>query len=133
VAFLADVGLSVGDNYTGNGGDLRVLQWNGTSWSSPAFSFNAANNEVWVAGLTNLSAFVVARLSAPPLSIQTGAHGFNLQFTPFANLSYTLQRSTNLVTWTPLTTVTPSSEQPLTLQDPAPPANQAFYRLLVNP
>jgi hypothetical protein len=86
-----------------------------------------------VAGLTNLSAFVVAQLSAPPLHIQAGGNGFNFQFTPFANVSYTLQRSTDLLTWTPITTITPASEQTVTLQDPAPPASQAFYRLVVNP
>jgi hypothetical protein len=133
VAISADVGLSAGSNYTGNGGDLHVLQWNGTSWSSPAFSFNATNHEVWVAALTNLSAFVVARLSPPPLQIQTGAQGWSFQFTPFANLSYELERSPDLVNWTAVTTVTPASAQPVTLQDPSPPPSQGFYRLLVNP
>jgi hypothetical protein len=133
VSYLADVGLSVGENYTGNGSDLRVLQWNGTNWIAPAFSFDPANNEVWVAGLTNLSAFVVAQLSAPTLSMQASAEGFHIQFTPFANLSYTLQRSLDLVTWTLVTKVTPASEQVLTLQDAAPPSSQAFYRLQVNP
>jgi hypothetical protein len=133
LTLLADVGLSAGVNYTGNGGDLRVLQLNGASWSAPAFSFNAANNEVWVAGLTNFSAFIVAQISAPPLSIQAGANGFNFQFTPFANLSYTLQRSTDLVTWTSISTNTPASEQPVTFLDPAPPASQGFYRLVVTP
>ena len=131
--FLADVGLSAGSNYTGDGSDLRVLQWNGASWSSLAFTFNAANGQAWVAGLTNLSAFVVARLSAPPISIQAGTNGWNFPFTPFANVSYTLQRSTDLATWTPVGTVTPTDEQSVTLQDSAPPAKQAFYRLQMKP
>jgi hypothetical protein len=133
LTFLVDVGLSVGTNYTGNGDDLRVLQWSGTNWSSPSFTVDAANNQVWVAGLTNTSAFVVAQLSPPPLGIQARGHQFNFQFTPFANLTYTLQRSTDFAHWTPVTTVTPPSEQPVTLQDPSPPAGHAFYRLLVNP
>jgi hypothetical protein len=133
LAFLAEVGLSAGVNYTGDGGDLRVLQWSGASWSAPAFSFSAANNQVSVAGLTNLSAFVVARISAPLLSIQAGVNGRHFQFTPFANVSYTLQRSTDLLNWTSILTNTPASEQPVTLQDPAPPASQAFYRLVLNP
>jgi hypothetical protein len=131
--FLAEVGLSTGSNYTGNGSDLRVLQWNGASWSSDAFSFSATNQQVWVAGLTNLSAFVVAQISAPVLSVQMGANGLSFQFTPFANLSYTLRRSTDLRAWTSIKTLTAPSEQPLTMQDPAPPASYAFYRLLVNP
>jgi hypothetical protein len=132
VSFAADVALSAGDNYTGNGSDLRVLQWNGACWNVQAFAFNAANNQVCVTGLTNLSAFVVSRLS-PQLSIQAGAGGFNIPLTPFANVTYTLQRSTDLVTWTSVNTNTPTSEQPVTLQDPNPPAGQAFYRLQVNP
>jgi hypothetical protein len=70
---------------------------------------------------------------SPQISIQEGAHGFNIPLTPFANVTYTLQRSTDLVNWTPACTITPTSEQPVTLQDPNPPANQAFYRLQVNP
>jgi hypothetical protein len=46
---------------------------------------------------------------------------------------YTLQRSTDLIHWTPVTTVTPASGQSLLLLDPDPPAGAAFYRLLINP
>jgi hypothetical protein len=132
VTLVANLAFSAGDNYNGNGSDLRVLQWNGVSWITQAFAFNAASNQVCVTGLTNLSAFVVSRLS-PQISIQADVNGFHFQFTPFANVSYTLQRSTDLVTWTPVITNMSASEQPVTLQDPAPPANQAFYRLQVNP
>jgi hypothetical protein len=132
VALVANVALSAGDNYNGNGSDLRVLQWNGAGWTTQAFTFDAASNQVKVAGLTNLSAFVISRLS-PPLTIQAGVNGFNFQFTPFANVSYTLQRSTDLVIWTPVITNTPASEQPVTLQDASPPDGQAFYRLFVKP
>ncbi len=133
VALLADVGLSVGTNYAGIGGDLRVLQWNGTNWISPAFSYDQASREAWVAGLTNLSAFVVAQLSPPALSIQKEADGVYFEFVPFAGLSYTLQRSTDLLSWTPIGTATAESEQSLTMEDAAPPAQAAFYRLRVNP
>jgi hypothetical protein len=112
---------------------LRVLQWNGAGWDSDAFTFNSTNNGVLAPGLTNLSAFIVAQLSAPPLTVQSGTNGLNIHFTPFANVSYTLQRSTNLLTWAPITTVAPNTEESLILQDPAPPPNQAFYRLLVKP
>jgi len=133
VALLADIGLSVGANYPGTGGDLRVLQWNGTNWISPSFIYDQANREVWVAGLANLSAFVVAQLSSPALSIQKGANGVYFEFVPFAGLSYTLQRATDLSSWTPIGTVTAESEQSLTMLDAAPPAQAAFYRLQVNP
>jgi hypothetical protein len=133
LTLLADVGLSVGTNYNGTGGDLRVLQWIGTNWTSPPISYDQASRQVWVAGLTNLSAFVVAQVSAPALSMQMNAQGARFDFVPFAGFSYTLQRSTNLVTWNAVATVTAQSEQVLTITDEAPPAVAAFYRLLVNP
>jgi hypothetical protein len=133
VALLADIGLSVGTHYAGTGGDLRVLQWNETNWISPAFGYDQASRAVWVAGLTNLSAFVVAQLSSPALSIQKEADGVYFAFVPFAGLSYALQRSTDLLSWTTIDTVTAESEQSLTIEDAAPPAQAAFYRLLINP
>jgi hypothetical protein len=132
VTYVADLVLSAGSNYHGNGSDLRVLQWNGTFWNAQPFTFNAAANQVCLTGLTNLSAFVVSQL-CPQICIQACSNGCNFQFTPFANVSYTLQRSLDLVTWTPVLTNCSASGQPVTLQDPAPPANQAFYRLLVSP
>ncbi|HEY3854980.1 MAG TPA: hypothetical protein VGO67_11345 [Verrucomicrobiae bacterium] len=128
---VADVGLSVGRNYVGAGGDLRVLQWSWTNWNTIPFTLAATNNEAWISSATNLSALVVTRMTPPVLSAQPNASGPSFQFTPFANVSYTLQRSTDLLTWTPVTTVTPVSVGNLILQDPSPPANQAFYRLLV--
>jgi hypothetical protein len=133
VAYQADIGLSVGTNYTGNGDDLCVLQWNGTNWCSPPFSFNAANQEVFVAGLTNLSAFVVTQLPRPELSIQASTPGNNFQFTPSLYLTYILERSLDLVTWSPVCTNTPANTQHVTLQDPAQPPSRAFYRLQVHP
>jgi hypothetical protein len=132
VTFAASVALRAGDNYTGNGGDLRVLQWNGACWNLLPFTYNAANNQVCVTGLTNLSAFVISQLSAQ-INIQACANEYNFRFVPFAGVSYTLQRSTDLVAWTPVSTITPASEQPVSLQDSAPPPNQAFYRLFMNP
>jgi hypothetical protein len=128
---VADVGLSVGGGYVGAGGDLRVLQWSGTNWNTVPFTLAATNNEAWVPGVTNLSAFVVTRMTPPSLSVQPGANGSSFQFTPFANVSYTLQRSTDLVTWAAVTTAKPATVGNLILQDPNPPVNQAFYRLLV--
>jgi len=132
VTYSANVALSAGDNYTGNGNDLRVLQWNGGSWNEEAFAYNAVSNQVIMTSLTNLSAFVVSRLS-PQLTPQGGANGLSIPLTPFANMTYTLQRSIDLVVWTSLPSVTPNTGQSLILQDPSPPASHAFYRLLINP
>ena len=132
VTFLADVGLRAGQNYTGNGSDLRVFQWNGTNWVLQTFIFNTTNNQAFVAGVTNFSAFVIAQIIPPQLSIQAGAGSHAFQFTPVPNCTHTLERSTNLVTWTPITAITPTNSQCVTLQDNTAPAEKAFYRLLIN-
>jgi hypothetical protein len=129
VNYVADIGLRAGDNYTGSGGDLRVYQWSGTNWTPRPFNFNSANNEVLVAGITSFSAFVVSQIVPPHLNIQTIMNGFTFQFTSVANCAHILERSTDLVTWKPLSTNTPSSTQPVTLQDTNAPKDKAFYRL----
>ncbi len=132
VDFVTSVAMSAGTNYTGDGSDLRVLQWNGASWSLQPSTYNAAGKQVNVTGLTNLSALVISRL-APQLSPQAGANGLTIPLIPFAKVTYTLQRSIDLLAWTPVSTITPASGQPLALQDPAPPSSHAYYRLLINP
>jgi hypothetical protein len=85
------------------------------------------------AGVTNFSAFVVSQIVPPQLNIQTIANGFAFKFSPVANCAHILERSTDLVTWTPILTNTPTSTQPIALQDTNVPVGEAFYRLLLNP
>jgi hypothetical protein len=125
--------LRAGDSYTGNGNDLRVFQWNSTNWTSQPFTFNPTNDEVLVAGITNFSAFVVSQIVPPQLSIQALTNGFAFQFTPVPNCAETLERSVNLLTWTPISTFTATNVQPITLQDTHAPAGKAFYRVQLNP
>ncbi|MGH7990403.1 MAG: hypothetical protein ACREDS_09480, partial [Limisphaerales bacterium] len=132
VNFLADISLRAGENYSGNGNDLRVYQWGGTNWNSQPFVFNATNDEVLVAGVTNFSAFVISQIIPPQLNIQTITNGFEFQFTPVANCANILERSTDLVNWTPIATNSPGSAQPITLQDANAPIDKAFYRILLN-
>lgn len=132
-AFQAAVGLYAGENYSGNGSDLRVYQWSGTNWSSQPFLYNPANNEAVVSDVTNFSAFVVSQIIPPQLSIQPISNGFSFTFVPVPNCVETLQRSDDLVTWTPVSTFTATNAQPMTLQDLNPPAAQAYYRLQLNP
>jgi hypothetical protein len=132
IAFQADVALSAGANYTGNGQDLRVFAWNGTNWNSQAFTFT--NNSAVLAGLTNVrQSLAIVQFIAPPLAApiapQLGTNGFTFQFTPVPNSSQTLERSTNLVDWTPVMTFTPTNAQPMTLVDTNAPAGKAFYRM----
>lgn len=133
VAFYADLGLSAGANYHGNGSDLRVAQWTGTNWLAQSFVFNPANHHVIVAGVTNLSAFVVSQIIPPQLKIQSGPNGFAFQFTPVANCPQTLERSTDFLTWAPVMTFTPTNATPVTLTDANAPTDKAFYRVRVNP
>jgi hypothetical protein len=133
VSLRATVGLRTGGNYSGSGNDLRVFQWENTNWLSQAFTYNASNQQVLVAGVTNFSAFVVSQIVPPSLNIQPIANGFSFQFTPVPNCPETLQRSTDLVTWTPIYTFTATNNQPVTLQDSDAPASKAFYRVQLNP
>lgn len=130
--YLADVALNAGTNYSGDGSDLRLLQWAGRAWTQEAFTFNSTNNQVCLTSVTNLSAFVITKLGAQ-LAIKPSGPGFNFTFTPFQNATYDLQRSTDLTNWASIGAVTSSNMQPLTLSDSAPPAAHAFYRLQLTP
>jgi hypothetical protein len=131
-ALQADIGLAVGQNYSGNGSDLRVYQWNCTNWTSQPFIFNPANDQVFVTDVTNFSAFVVSQIVPPNLSAQSFTNGFTFQFTPVANCPHVLERSTDLVNWISICTNTLPSAQPVTWQDTNAPQAKAFYRILLN-
>jgi hypothetical protein len=133
VTYTASVGLGAGNGYTGTGGDLRVFEWNCTNWTSEPFTYNAANNEVVVPGVTNFSAFVVSQIVPPVLTAVSATNGFVLQLTPVPNCPETLERSTNLVTWTSVLTFTATNAQPITLDDSNAPMDNAFYRVQLNP
>ncbi len=134
VAYSADVNLRLGKSYSGNGRDLRVYQWSGTNWSSQPFTFNTNSAEVYVAGVTNFSAFAVSQIIAPQLAIHSLTNGYSFQFVPVPNCPETLQRSADLVTWSSLgSTFTTTNAQPVILQDTNVPAGKAFYRLQLNP
>ncbi len=132
INYVADIGLRAGDNYTGSGGDLRVYQWCGTNWASQPFSFNPSNNEVLVSGMTNFSAFVVSQIVLPQLSIQAITNGFAFQFMPVADCTNILERSSDLITWTPVSTFTPACAHPVLLQYTNAPNDKAFYRVRLN-
>ena len=60
---------------------------------------------------------------------QTIGPVWQAQFTTRTNWLYTLERSADLKTWTPVSTTTNGNGSTLTLQDPHPPATQALYRV----
>jgi hypothetical protein len=134
VTYDASVGLYAGANYSGNGSDLRVFEWNCTNWVERPFTYSAADNEVAVAGVTNFSAFVVSQIVRPSLAIETLTNGYAFQFTPVPNCPETLECSTNLMgNWQSLCSFTATNAQPITLQDTDAPPGNAFYRLELNP
>jgi hypothetical protein len=127
------VGLRAGNGYNGTGSDLRVFEWNCTNWLSEPFTYNAANNEVTVPGITNFSAFVVSQIVPPVLTALSATNGFTLQLTPVPNCPETLERSTNLVTWTSVLMFTATNAKPVTLDDSNAATENAFYRVQLNP
>jgi hypothetical protein len=133
VTYAATVGLRAGNGYNGNGSDLRVFEWNCTNWLSQPFTYNAANNEVSVRGVTNFSAFVVSQIVPPALAAVSATNGFAFTLTPVPNCAETLVRSTDLKTWTPILTFTATNAQPITLEDSNAPEGKAFYRVQLNP
>jgi len=133
VAYMTQIGLGAGAGYAGNGGDLKVFQWNCTNWIAQPFTYNPAANQVIVAGVTNLSAFVVTQIIPPQLAIQTATNGITFSFKPVPNCPETLLRSTDLLSWQAVRTFTATNNQVMTLTDTNPPANRAFYRVSLNP
>lgn len=132
LGYDATVGLRAGDNYHGNGSDLRVFEWNGPNWISQPFTYDATNNEVAVPGVTNFSAFVISRIIPPTLAMETLSNGFAFQLTPVPNCPETIERSTNLETWTPILTFTATNAAPVVIDDSNAPAGDGFYRVQVN-
>ena len=133
VRYLADLVLHPAAGYSGTGSDLRLWQWAGTNWAAQAFTYNPANQEIQVTGVTAFSAYVVSQIIPPALRLQplTLSHGPTFAFSPVPNCQQALQRSADLITWTTVATVTPTNESPLSLQDNSAPAAKAFYRLVV--
>ena len=131
VILQADVGLRAGQNYSGNGNDLRVFQWQSTNWVSRPFTFEPTNNEVLVASVTNMSAFVISQIVPPQLTIQSVVNGYAFQFAPMPNCANILERSPDLVSWKPIGTNMPAGTQPIMLLDTNALAGKAFYRLLL--
>jgi hypothetical protein len=71
-------------------------------------------------------------LPPPPIQNLTGAFSnatWRVSFNNQTNWLYTLQRTTDLLTWSEVTTSNVVAGTVVTLTDPTPPANQAFYRV----
>jgi hypothetical protein len=133
VLYAATVGLRAGGDYSGNGSDLRVFEWNYTNWVSQSFTYNTTNNEAIIGGVTNFSAFVVSQIVPPTLAIESITNGYSFTLTPVPNCPETLLRSTNLYTWDSILMFTATNAQPITLEDSNAPMQKAFYRVQLSP
>lgn len=68
----------------------------------------------------------------PPVRNLTGVFSnglWQVQFGTYTNWSYTLERSTNLVSWSDASAATGGSGSALTLSDTGAPPDRAFYRV----
>jgi len=63
------------------------------------------------------------------LEIQVGVAQVELLYQGLAGLSYTLERSTNLLVWKQITNVSAAANGQVQFKDPSPPAVSAFYRV----
>jgi hypothetical protein len=129
VTFQVDLTLAAGENYSGNGDDLDVAQRISSNWVRRAFTFDSTNNNVVVAGITNLSAFVVIEVGSPQLSIKRNVGGFEIQFMPVPDWEHVLERTVDFSGWFPVANVTPTNNQLVVLEDNTPLPGSAFYRL----
>ena len=131
VNFTANLALSV-SSYTGTGGDLRLYSASGTNWVLQPAGYQATNQQVQATWLTNLTAFVVVQITAPALSLSALPGGGRLSFTAQPGLVHTVEYSTNLVNWLPVSSFTASNAQPVVITDTARSGTAAFYRVKVS-
>jgi len=129
LSFEADIALSVGTAYNEDGGDLCVLQRNGTNWTELPFTFDPSTSQVLLDDVGSFSVFVVTQLTAPPIQLLVAGGNVWIHYDPVAGQLHTLERSTNMTTWTAIDTFVATNSIPVNIPDSTPPQGQAFYRL----
>jgi len=127
--FNASLTFHIGAHYTADGSDLDAYSWNGTNWTRLAFNYDSIAKAVTLEHVTNSVALAVVQITTPSLAISRNGTGFQFQFIPVAHWVHTLERSTDLTTWSVIGEVTPTDTSATTLLDETPPADKAFYRL----
>jgi hypothetical protein len=129
VTFQADLRVSAGAGYAGNGADLDLLCWQGTNWQRVAFAYQASSNTVVATGVTNLSSVALVQVQPPRLTLVLHGSETDVRFVPVAGWMHTLERTTGFNGWSRVACITPTNGQLLALSDPNPPADHAFYRV----
>jgi hypothetical protein len=133
VGFQTDVRLGTGAEYQGDGTDLVLLHQIDTDWESVDFTYESATRSILAAGVSESSAYVLAKANRPQVEITRGLDGFGGPLTKAAfyaipGYKYTLERSVDLVHWDEV-----ASQSPLiagkTALNYGDSVNAAFYRL----
>jgi hypothetical protein len=81
-----------------------------------------------VAAASRMALMAVVPVDPPQLRVTTGRHSTTLSLRGTPDTRYALERSIDLMHWTPLTTLDSGPTGALEFADPVPPAVQAFYR-----
>ncbi|MGD0350048.1 MAG: hypothetical protein ABSB84_07015 [Verrucomicrobiota bacterium] len=107
--------------------DFQVDMFSISSYSSVGDDYDSVLAHGSVANL-------VVTLPPPAQNLTGGfSHGvWQVQFTDHTNWLYTLQRSTDFVSWADTSVTTNGNGTNLILQDPNAPADKAFYRVRAN-
>jgi hypothetical protein len=133
VVFLTTNGVPVGqlpplvlnsDNGFFDSDDFAVDTFSVSSYSSAGDDFDSVLAHGTVGN-------IVVTLP-PPAQNLTGAFSnsvWRVQFTDHINWLYTLERTTNFVSWTDASSTTNGNGTSLFLQDTNPPTEEAFYRV----
>jgi hypothetical protein len=104
--------------------DIQVDMFSISSYSSAGDDYDSV--------LAHGSVANIVITVPPPAQNVTGAFSngvWQVQFTDHLNWLYTLQRTTNLVSWVDISTATSGNGTNLFLPDNNPPPNNAFYRV----
>jgi hypothetical protein len=133
VVFLTTNGVSVGqlpplvlnsDNGFFDSDDFAVDTFSVSSYSSAGDDFDSV--------LAHGSVGNIVVTLPPPAQNLTGAFSnsvWRVQFTDHINWLYTLERTTNYLSWTTVTAPASGNGTNLFLQDANPPTDKAFYRV----
>jgi uncharacterized repeat protein (TIGR03803 family) len=115
---------------------LRSFSSSGNDFNTPNDMFQQANGVFYGTmqhggGGSGGCIFALTDLPLPPrvTSLSTYPNSNFVQFSSTSGVLYDVQRSTNLVTWSLLTTSSAPVNGILTYSDSNPPASRAFYRL----
>ena len=129
ISLAADLSLNISNAYSGNGADLVVSMWNGTGWNQLDSAYNTNTRVVQISPVSQLSAVAVSQLPPVEPSIRLTQTAVQLGFTPVAGRVYTVERSTDLVHWTAVSSMTAATVAPISVSDTRTQDTAVFYRV----